>query len=124
MAETMQAGSAVVEAVGMHLNVDLGAVWQPDDAFFDLIRDREVANAMLSDIAGMSIADANMSEKVKTQTKIVRDFIEGTNGRTKVESWLPGWMAFPARAYTERGGLRTVDQWEKVAPLFAPEVAE
>ncbi|WP_246252186.1 ParB/RepB/Spo0J family partition protein [Allomesorhizobium camelthorni] len=124
MAETMQAGSAIVEALGMHLNVDMGAVWQPDGTFFDLIRDKEVANAMLADIAGTQVAAANISEKVKTQKQIVRDFSEGTNGRTKVENWLPAWMAFPARAYTERGGFRNAEQWAKVAPLFAPPAAE
>lgn len=124
MAKTKQAGSAVVEAVGMHLNVDMGAVWQPDETFFDLVRDKEVANAMLAHIAGTQVADASISEKVKTQKQIVRDFSEGKNGRTKVDNWLPAWMAFPACAYTDRGGFRTADQWAKVAPLFAPPTAE
>jgi hypothetical protein len=26
---------------------------------------------------------------------VIRDCLAGTNGRTKVEGWLPGWMAFP-----------------------------
>lgn len=119
MGETLEAGSAVVEAVGVHLKLDMGAVWQPDDAFFDLIRDRQVVNAMVAEVAGKRSADANVAEKLKTQKAIVRDCLAGTNGRTKVGAWLPGWMQFPVRAYTDRGGLRTADQWARVRPLFA-----
>ncbi|MCR4265844.1 ParB/RepB/Spo0J family partition protein [Nitratireductor sp. ZSWI3] len=121
MAETLEAGSAVVEALGNHLNVDMGDRWQPDDAFFDLLRDKEIANAMLSDIAGKHVADGNVSEKVKTQKKIIRDFLSGENGRQKVDSWLPRWMKFPVENYTERGGFRTADQWARVRHLFVSE---
>lgn len=119
MGETLEAGSAVVEAVGVHLKLDMGAVWQPDDAFFDLIRDRQVVNAMVSEVAGKSSADANIAEKVRTQKDIIRACLTGANGRTKVDSWLPGWMQFPVRAYTDRGGLRTAEQWARVRSLFA-----
>ena len=42
MAETLEAGSAVVELLGTLLGVDMATVWQSDDALLDLIRDREV----------------------------------------------------------------------------------
>jgi len=103
MGETLAAGSAAVEAVGAHLGVDMGKVWQPDDAFFDLIRDREVVHAMMSEIAGPAIAEANAKEKLKTRKAIIRDHLTGSNGRTKVDGWLPRWLRFPAEAYTERG---------------------
>ena len=118
MAETMEAGSAVVEAVGNHLNADAGEHWQPDDAFFDMIRDKAVLNAMLAEVAGKRCADANVTEKAKTQKKIVRDCLDGANGRAKVEGWLPGWMAFPVRPYTETGSLRTAEEWARVRGLF------
>ncbi|UCI32117.1 ParB/RepB/Spo0J family partition protein [Mesorhizobium sp. B4-1-4] len=121
MGETLQAGSAVVEALGNHLSVDIGSYWQPDEAFFDLLRDKEIANAMLADVAGKHVADGNVSEKVKTQKKIMRDFLCGENGRQKVDGWLPRWMKFPAETYTRRGGFRTADQWAKVRPLFSAE---
>ena len=119
MGETLEAGSAVVEAVGVHLKLDMGAVWQPDDAFFDLIRDRQVVNAMVAEVAGKRSADANVAEKLKTQKAIIRDCLAGTNSRTKVAAWLPGWMQFPVRAYTDRGGLHTAEQWARVRPLCA-----
>lgn len=119
MGETLTAGSAVVEALGAYLKLDMGAVWQPDDAFFDLIRDRQVVNAMVAEIAGKRSADANVAEKLTTQKQIIRDCLAGGNGRDKVASWLPGWMQFPVRSYTDRGGLRTADHWARVRSLFA-----
>ena len=118
MGEGLEAGSAEVEALGVHLKLEMGAVWQPDDAFSDLIRDRQVINAMLAEVAGKAVADGNVAEKLKTQKQIIRDSLAGTSGRTRVEGWLPGWMQFPVRAYTERGGLRTADHWARVRPLF------
>jgi len=118
MAETMAAGSAVVEAAGNHLGVDAGEHWQPDDAFFDMIRDKAVLNAMLAEVAGKRVADANVAEKAKTQKKIIRDCLDGVNGRSKAEGWLPGWMAFPVRTCTESGTLATADEWTRVRPLF------
>ncbi|MGX7877269.1 ParB/RepB/Spo0J family partition protein [Mesorhizobium sp. ORM6] len=118
MAETLEAGSAVIEALGNHLDVDTAACWQPDDAFFDLLRDKEIANSMLAEIGGKHVADGNVAEKVKTQKTIIRDFLSGDNGRQKVETWLPRWMKFPVESYTDRGGLRTADQWARVRSLF------
>lgn len=97
MAQSLAAGSNVVEEVGTRLAVDVRAHWQPDDTFFDLIRDRASINAMLAEVAGETIARGNVAEKAKTQKQIVRDYLTGANGRAKVAGWLPGWMDFPAR---------------------------
>jgi len=118
MAETLAAGSATVEAVGNHLAVNTGAHWRPDDAFFDLIRDKAVINAMLAEVAGKAVADGNVAEKGSTQKRIARDCLDGTNGRAKVEGWLPRWMAFPVRAYTDTGALGTAEEWARVRDLF------
>lgn len=119
MAESLEAGSAVIEALGVHLKLDMAPVWQADDAFFDLIRDRQVINALLADVAGQRVADGNVAEKVVAQKRIVRDCLTGTNGRVKVEKWLPGWMAVPPKPVTERGGVNAVDQWGRIASLLA-----
>ena len=103
MAETLAAGSAVVEAVGQHLQVDARPHWQPDEAFYELVRERATVNAMLAEVAGKAVADANLTEKTKTQKQIIRDSLAGTNGRAKVEGWLPGFMAFPFRLYGDGG---------------------
>ncbi|RUU01121.1 ParB/RepB/Spo0J family partition protein [Mesorhizobium sp. USDA-HM6] len=121
MAETLCTGSAIVEALGNHLGLDMRSHWQPDEAFFELLRDKEIANRLLADVGGSHVAVGSSSEKVKTQKNIIRDFLSGENGRQKVEGWLPRWMTFPASGYTERGGFRTADQWAKVQPLFVSE---
>jgi ParB family chromosome partitioning protein len=94
-ARSLACGSDAVEDVGARLHVDARWHWQPDDTFFDLIRDRATLNALLTDVAGEAVAKANIAEKAKTQKQIVRDYLTGSNGRAKVEGWLPGWMAFP-----------------------------
>ena len=99
MAESLAAGSAVIDALGTHLKVDAAKHWTADDAFFDLIRDKATLNAMLAEVAGKAVADANVAEKGKVQKQIIRDALTGANGRTKVEGWLPGLMAFPFRDY-------------------------
>lgn len=121
MAETLAAGSAVVEALGVHLKLDMSAVWQADETFFELIRDRQVANAMVAEVAGKPSADANIAEKIKVQKSIIRGCLKGENGRTKVENWLPRWMAFPVGSYTDRGGFATADAWARVKPLFGQQ---
>jgi ParB family transcriptional regulator, chromosome partitioning protein len=119
MAETLEAGGCLVEVMGVHLKVDLSQSWRPDDTFFDLVRERAVTNALLDEVAGKSVADANLSEKTKLQRQIICDCLAGTNGRAKVETWLPRWMAFPPRSYTEREGFRPAEDWSRVAHLFA-----
>ena len=121
MGEALEVGSAVVEAVGFHLGVDMSAAWAADDAFFELVRDKEVLTAMIAELAGSEVASANAGEKTKGLKAIVRDCLAGENGRTKVEGWVPRWMAFPPSAYTGRGGVGPVRMHAEVAQLLAPE---
>jgi ParB family chromosome partitioning protein len=117
MGETMEVGSTVVEAVGNYVGVDMADMWTPDDAFFDLIRDRQVANAMLREIGGKKVADGNLTEKVKTQKAIIRDYLTGENQRPKVEAWVPKWLRFPATSYTARP-FPTLGRWKTVQRHF------
>ncbi|HEU4959977.1 MAG TPA: ParB N-terminal domain-containing protein [Sphingomonas sp.] len=119
--ETLAAGSAAVEAVGQEIGVDMARYWQADDAFFELIRDKEVLTRIVAEVAGEESAAANAKEKGKTLKRIVRDALDGTNGRAKVENWVPKWMAFPPSAYTERGGVGTVDKAASVAAARTPD---
>jgi ParB family transcriptional regulator, chromosome partitioning protein len=56
---------------------------------------------------------------IPVQRQIIRDCLAGANGRAKVEHWLPRWMAFPPASYTDREGFRPVEEWNRVADLFA-----
>lgn len=65
MAESLEAGNASVEALGSILPVSMDDSWTPDVAFFDLLRDKQTINAMLGEIAGKEVVDANIAETVK-----------------------------------------------------------
>lgn len=118
MAESLAAGSAMVEAAGTHMAVDMRQHWSADAVFVEMLRDRSVVDAMLADIAGATVAEANRAEKLKTRKAIIRDFAEGSNGRTKAEGWLPGGFAFPVRTVTGTGRLQTAEEWARVRHLF------
>lgn len=97
----------------------MAKVWTADDVLLDLIRDREVMQHVLSDVAGERVARENESATGKVKRSIVRDCLNGANGRTKVEGWVPRWIAFPPSSYTERGGVGTVSRAAAIAGLAA-----
>jgi ParB family chromosome partitioning protein len=118
MGEALEAGSAVIEALGFHLGVDMSKVWQADDALFGLLRDRELLLAMVDELAGKEAAAGNAKEKASGLRAIVRDCLSGGNGRERVHGWVPRFMRFPPAAYTARGGVGTVRQFAAIAPLI------
>ncbi|HSI16912.1 MAG TPA: ParB N-terminal domain-containing protein [Sphingomonas sp.] len=119
MGETLASGSAAVAAVGATLGLDMADWWEADAAFLDLVRDKEVLRAMVGDVAGSLVASANASEKGATLKRIIADHLSGASGRDKVARWVPRWMAFPASAYTRRGGVGTVKAGAVVAAARA-----
>lgn len=120
MGETLWARSELVDLLGHHLAVDMGLVWQADDALFDLIRDREVLLAMVGEVAGQQVAEANAKETGKVLKRILSDCLRGENGRHLVDGWVPRWLRFPASSYTPRGGVGAADRSTSVASLIAP----
>ncbi|MEO1168743.1 MAG: ParB/RepB/Spo0J family partition protein [Pseudomonadota bacterium] len=123
IAETLESGTCVIEQVGCHLAVDMSASYEPDEALFDLIRSKPLVNAMLADIGGKSVADANVSATAKVQKGIISDFLTGSNDRKKVKDWLPGYFRFPLESYTPGGAGRPSDKAAKAAQVMA-SVAE
>lgn len=119
MGETLAAGSAAVEAVGVEIGIDMAGYWQADDAFFETLRDKAVLGQLVAEIAGEGVAAANAAEPGKVLKAIVRDHLQGTNGRAKVSGWVPRWMRFPPAAYTARGGVGSVEKAALVAAANA-----
>ena len=117
--ECLAVGAVPVDAVGLTIGVDMTHYWEADDAFFALLRDKEVLGALVADVAGEGVAKANKSEKAKGLKAIIRNHLEGADGRPKVEHWVPKWMAFPPSAYTKRGGVGTVTANAAVAKVKA-----
>ena len=122
--ETLASGSAAVDAVGLEIGLDMARYWQADDAFFEGLRDKEVLIAIVAEVAGSDVAAANASETGATLKQIVRDHLDGANGRTKLAHWVPKWMAFPPSAYTSRGGVGTVTAHAKVQAARADHRAD
>lgn len=118
MAETLQSDCAIVEALGQQFGVNMGEVWQPEDTFFNLLRDKQAINAMVSEIAGEDTAKANITATAKVQKNIIQDCLDGTR-KSQVKFWQPRYMQFPMQAYTERGGIAAVEQGAAIAKLMS-----
>lgn len=101
MAETLAAGTALIDTLGQHLAVDIGAAWQPDEIFFGLLRDRDSIGAMLAEMIGKRAADSYLTATGTAKKDIMRKALAG-EGRSKITGWLPRYMAFPQAAYTAR----------------------
>jgi ParB family chromosome partitioning protein len=117
MAETLAAGSPLVEAVGAVIKPDVAAWWAADDVFLELVRDRAAVNAMLAEVAGQIVADANVSETAKLQKAIICDCLAG-EGRPRVEGWVPRYMAFPVGHYDASKTLQIAIGWDGIKSLF------
>ncbi|GAO56856.1 ParB/RepB/Spo0J family partition protein [Novosphingobium sp. MD-1] len=124
MGETLDLGTSLIEMLGEHMGLAMADVWQADDALLDALRDREVIGHLLADVAGEKVAAENAKATTKVQRGIIRDCLTGTNGRRSRESWVPRWMAFPASAYTERGGVGSAERSARIAEASEPEAAE
>lgn len=124
MAETLAIGSEAVEYCGQHMDVDMADCWQADEAFFGLLRDKEVMVALLGEVGGEAVASANATEKGATLKGLISDHLTGANERAKVEGWVPRWMGFPPAAYTTRGGVPSVAAAKRAAWLVEGEEDE
>ena len=54
----------------------------------------------------------------------MRQVLTGSNGRTKIEGWLPKWFAFPPSGYTTRGGIGCVERSERIEQLAIVETTD
>ncbi len=116
VAETLGSGSALVEALGSLLSVDMANHWQVDETFLDLLKDKEAINACVKEVAGKTTSDAHVSSTAKVQKKIIRDCLNGTRKGKKADSgnWQPRYMNFPCAAYTKRDDIEAIDRWKDV----------
>ena len=120
MAESLQSGTMLIELLGSQLEVDMAQVWEADDAFIELLRDKELVGHLLADVVGAEVAASNAKESGKVQRGIIFNCLHGVMGWEKREGWVPRWMSFPPSAYTGRGGVAPVDQWAALEAALAP----
>ncbi|MBA3067826.1 MAG: ParB/RepB/Spo0J family partition protein [Hyphomonas sp.] len=117
MAETLESGGPAAEAVLHACGTDLRAQWKPDAAFFDLLRDKRVVNAMVSDIGSPSLAEACAAETAKAQKEVLLNRIVG-EGCKPDPYWRPGWMLVPPTRHLEGAACPPADAWDRIAGLF------
>ncbi len=117
MAQTLEAGGPVVEAVLHVCETDLPAYWKLDAAFFDLLRDKRAINAMVADIGSTSLAEGCASETAKVQKTIIGNRIMG-HGCEPHPDWRPAWMQVPPARLVEGAGSPPADAWARIAGVF------
>lgn len=118
MGMSLAAGSRAVEALTYAIPVDMTALWQPDDTFFGLLRDKKVINTLVKDIAGKSCADAVLTDTGKAQKEIIRNRMAGHGVKKASPNWRPRWMRIPARHYLDSEGCLPAKLDGEVAELM------
>ena len=114
VAETLSCGTAMVDVLGKLLGASLKGCWSPDQTFFDLLRDKQTINAIVSEVAGKNTADAHLTETAKVQKKIIQNCLNGER-TCENPNWQPRYMEFAMRGYTDQGGIRAIDDWQTVS---------
>ena len=120
LSETLAVDSSEVEAIGILTAPDFGAYWSPDDAFFDILRDKPTINAMVKDIAGKSVADSVVTDTAKQQKQIIKNRIAGHGVKDASPDWLPRWAAFPAKPYKAINGCAPAERARRIDKMFKP----
>ena len=96
-AETLVAGGGLAERLGELLQIDMRAHWRPDDTFLDLLTDKDALTRIAAEVGAAPSAKATGKELRAS----IRRRLNG-EGCPPVEGWLPRYLEFPARGYTER----------------------
>ncbi|MCR9196826.1 MAG: ParB/RepB/Spo0J family partition protein, partial [Hyphomonas sp.] len=123
MADTLEAGGAIVEAVAHVCETDMASYWKPEPAFFDLLRDKRAINAMVADIGTTSLAESYASDTAKAQKMIIGNRIIG-EGCEPNPDWRPSWMQVPPARLVEGAACAPVDAWNRIKDLFEPSETE
>lgn len=116
MADTLDHGGAIVEAVAALTSLDMSKYWKPEPAFFALLRDKRPINAMLGELASPATAKAMLTDTAKAQRTAIGNRISG-EGCEPNPDWMPRWMATPPSSYVKGAPCHTADRWKSIKPL-------
>lgn len=117
MADTLEAGGAVVEAVAHVCETDMASYWKPEPSFFDLLRDKRAINAMVADIGTKSLAGNCAGDTAKAQKMVIGNRIMG-EGCEPNPDWRPSWMQVPPTRLIEGAVCAPSDAWNRIKGLF------
>ncbi|WP_157532900.1 hypothetical protein [Hyphomonas polymorpha] len=117
MAETLESGGPAVEATLHASATDPGMFWQPDEAFFDLLRDRRVTRSFLAEVVSPEAARKAESAPLKAQKAQLVAALTVRNS-SKGDAWTPGWLQVPPTRHVEGAACPPADAWDRIAGLF------
>ena len=123
MAETLESGGPAVEAALHASATDPGTFWQPDEAFFDLLRDRRVTRSFLTETVSPEAAQKVETATLKAQKAQLVSALAARDG-AKGDAWAPGWMQMPPARHVEGAACPPADAWARIAGLFEAVDAE
>ena len=118
MCEALSVGTGLIDAVGSLCGADMNDHWTPDDAFFDIMRDKGVIRAMITDAANKEVADAHATATAKVQKATLRDYVEGSDTRKPNADFRVRWAAFPSKPYRKIDGCPPALNWKRVKAAF------
>jgi ParB family chromosome partitioning protein len=99
-----------VEVLGRSLDIDLRHGWRLDQTFLDLLIDKD---ALLEIAKELDLSPGKAPTCAALRAMIHRK-IQG-EGCKAIEDWLPGYLEFPPRGYTERFNAQTVTAYARLA---------
>ena len=117
LAETLEYGGPVVEAVLHACDTNTAEFWKPDKAFFDLLRDKRVIGDFIADAVSPEAAREAENATAKAQKA---QLVEALVAReTSLHSaWTPGWMQVPPTRHIEGAASPPADAWGRIAGVF------
>jgi ParB family transcriptional regulator, chromosome partitioning protein len=123
MAETLESGGPAVEAVLHACSTDAAEFWKPDDAFFDLLRDKRVINAFIADAVSPETAREAGDGTSKAQKAQLAEALAARETSTGA-AWTPGWMQVPPTRHIEGAASPPADAWDRIAGLFETDTEQ
>jgi ParB family chromosome partitioning protein len=123
MAETLDSGGPAVEAALHACGADTAEFWKPDEAFFDLLRDKRVITAFIADAVSPETAREASDATTKAQKAQLAEALAARE--TSLDSaWLPGWMHVPPMRHLDGAACPPVDAWNRIAGLFEADTEQ
>ena len=123
IAETLESGGPVVEAALHACDTDPAEFWKPDEAFFDLLRDKRVISAFIADAISPETAREAGDATAKAQKAQLAEALVARD--TSLDSaWMPGWMQVPPMRHLDGAACPPADAWNRIAGLFEADAVD
>lgn len=123
IAETLDSGGPAVEAVLHACGTDPAEFWKPDEAFFDLLRDKRVMTAFIADAVSPEAARDAEGETTKVQKALLAEALAARE-TSHAAAWTPGWMQVPPTRLIAGADSPPVNAWGRIAGLFDADVVD